>query len=92
MLSIPIIILLGCSIPFYFYTQASYTAIENASLWVRTYFGAFYLYLGLACVLLVLTVALSPWGEYKLGQPNEKPAFNRLAWISMLYSAGMGAG
>ncbi|MGB3775851.1 MAG: BCCT family transporter, partial [Leeuwenhoekiella sp.] len=59
---------------------------------VRTYFGAFYLYLGLACVLLVLTVALSPCGKYKLGQPNEKPAFNRLAWISMLYSAGMGAG
>lgn len=91
-MSIPLGILLGCSIPFYFYTKASYDAIEQASLWVRTYFGAFYLYLGLACVLLLVAVACSRWGNYKLGKPDDKPAFNRLAWISMLYSAGMGAG
>ena len=92
LLSIPIGILLVCSFFFYFYTKASYDAIERASLWVRAYFGQFYLVLGLACVLLLLAVAISPWGKYKLGQPDEKPAFSRLAWISMLYSAGMGAG
>ena len=92
MLSIPLGILLGCCIPFYFYTKASYDAIESASLWVRTYFGAFYLYLGLVCVLLLVAVAISSWGNYKLGKPDDKPVFTRLAWISMLYSAGMGAG
>ncbi len=92
LLGIPIAILLVCSFFFYFYTEASYSAIEQASLWVRSYFGQFYLALGLGCVLLLLAVAISPWGKYKLGQPHEKPAFSRLAWISMLYSAGMGAG
>ena len=92
LLSIPIAILLVCSFFFYFYTKASYGAIEQASLWVRAYFGQFYLALGLGSVLLLLAVAISPWGKYKLGQPDEKPAFSRLAWISMLYSAGMGAG
>lgn len=91
-MSIPLAFLLGCCIPFYFYTKTSYDAIETASLWVRTYFGTFYLYLGLACVLLLVVVACSRWGTYKLGKPDDKPAFTRLEWISMLYSAGMGAG
>ncbi|WP_241077728.1 BCCT family transporter [Flavimarina sp. Hel_I_48] len=91
-MSIPLALLLFCCIPFYFFTQASYDAIETASLWVRTYFGAFYLYLGLICVLLLIAIAISRWGNYKLGKPDDKPVFNRLAWISMLYSAGMGAG
>lgn len=92
LLVVPIAVLLVCSFFFYFYTAASYDAIEQASLWVRAYFGQFYLALGLGCVLLLLSVAISPWGKYKLGQPDEKPVFSRLAWISMLYSAGMGAG
>jgi glycine betaine transporter len=91
-LTIPLAILVVCCIPFYFYTKASYDVIEMASLWVRTYFGTFYLYLGLGCVLLLVVVACSRWGTYKLGKPDDKPAFTRLEWISMLYSAGMGAG
>ena len=73
-------------------TLSTYNAIEAASLWVRTYFGPFYLYLGLACVLLLVMIACSPWGKYKIGKQDKKPVFSRLAWISMLYSAGMGAG
>ena len=63
-----------------------------ASLWVRNYFGNFYLYLGLGCVLLLLILAVSPVGSHRLGKKEEKPEFSNWAWISMLYSAGMGAG
>ncbi|PHR95005.1 MAG: glycine/betaine ABC transporter [Leeuwenhoekiella sp.] len=77
---------------FYSYTEASYTFIEVLSLSVRHYFGTFYLALGLACVLILIAVAISPWGNYKLGRPDENPSFSNGAWIAMLYSAGMGAG
>ena len=43
-------------------------------------------------MLLLLGISLSSWGKYKLGTVTEKPVFSRWAWISMLYSAGMGAG
>ena len=43
-------------------------------------------------MLILVGVACSKWGNYKLGKPDEKPAFSKMAWISMLYSAGMGAG
>ncbi|MDP5043894.1 MAG: BCCT family transporter, partial [Leeuwenhoekiella sp.] len=77
---------------FYAFTEESYNTIENISLVVRNYFGQFYLILGLCCVLILVAVAISKWGTYKLGKSNEKPAFSRMAWVSMLYSAGMGAG
>ncbi|NAY92959.1 BCCT family transporter [Muricauda sp. JGD-17] len=76
----------------FLFTQWSYQSIESLSLWVRNYFGYFYLYLGLGCVLLLLGIAISPWGTCKLGNPEEKPEHSTWAWASMLYSTGMGAG
>nr|WP_299070771.1 BCCT family transporter [uncultured Allomuricauda sp.] len=84
--------LLLFSVLVFFFTEASYRSIEELSLWVRTYFGYFYLYLGLGCVLLLLGIAFSPWGKLKLGGPEEKPEHSSWAWASMLYSTGMGAG
>lgn len=73
-------------------TTGFYNSIENASLWVRKWFGHFYLYLGLFCVLFILGLALSPFGKQKLGSSDDVPEFSRWSWIAMLYSAGMGAG
>lgn len=73
-------------------TAETYAGIEQVSLWIRGAFGHYYLYLGLACVLLLLLLAISPWGRIKLGQEKEKPEYSLWAWSSMLYSAGMGAG
>ncbi|RAJ10080.1 BCCT family transporter [Arenibacter echinorum] len=92
MLSVSIGILLISTLIVFFATEETYDAIEMASIWVRNYFGYFYLYLGLGCVLFLLAIALSPLGKIKLGTKNEKPEFTIWAWTAMLYSAGMGAG
>lgn len=92
LLSISLGILFLFSILVFFVTEASYDAIESASIWVRNYFGYFYLYLGLGCVLLLVIVAISPLGKIKLGKENQKPEHSLWAWTAMLYSAGMGAG
>ncbi|MFI2741173.1 BCCT family transporter [Zhouia sp. PK063] len=76
----------------FFKTAAVYTSIEITSLWVREWFGSFYLWLGLGCVLFLILLAVSPLGSYKLGSPDDKPEHSRWAWFTMLYSAGMGAG
>lgn len=59
---------------------------------MRNYFGYFYLYLGLSCVLLLLIVAFLPLGKIRLGKKHQKPEHSLWAWTAMLYSAGMGAG
>ncbi|MCK8522000.1 BCCT family transporter [Aquimarina sp. D1M17] len=85
-------ILLFFSFFLYFFTLETYNGIESFSIYIRQRFGRFYLWLGLICVLLLIVLALSKWGKRKLGKPDDSPEFSRLAWISMLYSAGMGAG
>ncbi|WP_026915176.1 BCCT family transporter [Christiangramia portivictoriae] len=72
------------------FTEQFYEAIEIGSVWVREYFGTFYLWLGLGCVFFLFIIAMSKIGKIKLG--NSPPEYDRLSWIAMLYSAGMGAG
>lgn len=92
LLSLSIGVVFLFSLIVFFATEASYDAIETASIWVRNYFGHFYLYLGLGCVLLLLGIAFSPIGKIKLGEKHQNPEHSLWAWTSMLYSAGMGAG
>jgi len=89
----PALVIIGVFSVFVFlFTSTTYAGIEQVSLWIRGAFGHYYLYLGLASVLLLLALAISPWGKIKLGQDHEKPQYSLWAWSSMLYSAGMGAG
>ncbi|TYP70879.1 BCCT family transporter [Aquimarina intermedia] len=92
LLYLSLALLLFFSFFLYAFTLETYTIIEEFSVTVRVWFGRFYLWLGLGCVLLLVLLAISRWGSKRLGTPEERPEFSRLAWISMLYSAGMGAG
>ncbi len=94
-------VLLLFSLFVFFDTTGFYEKVELVSLLVRQYFGRFYLYLGLFCVVFILGIAFSPLGKRKLGnlagtakKDNKEiqPEYNLWAWIAMLYSAGMGAG
>ena len=78
------------SVIIFSFTTEFYAFIDTASIWVREIFGEFYLWLGLACVLFLLIIGFSKYGRIRLG--NSPPQFDRLSWIAMLYSAGMGAG
>ncbi|WP_298501949.1 BCCT family transporter [uncultured Maribacter sp.] len=91
-LSIAIGILIILCLFAFFATTGTYQVIESTSIWVRSYFGYFYLYLGLGCVLFLLAIAFSPIGNITLGKQNSKPEHSTWSWIAMLYSAGMGAG
>ncbi|MEW7279233.1 BCCT family transporter [Aquimarina sp. 2201CG1-2-11] len=85
-------ILIVFSFFLYFFTLETYHEIESFSVIIRKRFGRFYLWLGLICVILLIFLAISPWGKRRLGKVTDRPRFSRLAWISMLYSAGMGSG
>ncbi|MGO3810547.1 BCCT family transporter [Mesonia sp.] len=70
--------------------QQFYALIEQYSISIRNSFGVFYLWLGLACVIFLLVVAISPFGKRRLG--GTTPEYGFFSWTAMLYSAGMGAG
>lgn len=43
-------------------------------------------------LITVIILAFGKYGNIRLGGENTKPEFSRTAWISMLFSAGMGIG
>jgi choline/carnitine/betaine transport len=59
---------------------------------VVTDFGWVYIIAGSVFVFFILWVALSKFGNVRLGQDNERPEFNAASWIAMMFAAGMGIG
>ncbi|MGV9264686.1 BCCT family transporter [Kitasatospora sp. NPDC003701] len=64
----------------------------TALSWVLHNFG--WLFVVAADVFLVLTVllAFSRFGRIRLGRDDDEPEFSTLAWVAMMFSAGMGIG
>ncbi|NWO15105.1 BCCT family transporter [Virgibacillus sp.] len=57
-----------------------------------TYFNWFYLLVGSLFVFICVFLIFSKYGNIRLGKDTDKPDFSTTAWISMLFSAGMGVG
>ncbi|SFE17374.1 BCCT family transporter [Paracidovorax konjaci] len=55
-------------------------------------FGWLYLWVVLGLVGLALFLALSRYGDLKLGDEDEEPEFSTATWFAMLFAAGMGIG
>ena len=55
-------------------------------------FGWFYMLSVGIFTFFVIFLAISPFGKFKLGPDQSKPAYSYLSWFAMLFSAGMGIG
>ena len=65
--------------------QHIYNFISNSFGWsVLTY----YIYFR----YLLISLAISRYGRFKLGSDDEEPEFSFLSWLGMLFSAGLGVG
>lgn len=60
--------------------------------WIIDTFGWFYLLAMGIYLLLALILALSRYGDFKLGPDHSEPDFSYKSWFAMLFSAGMGIG
>ena len=49
-----------------------------------------FLLFGLFCVLFLIWLACSKWGNIKLGTPDDEPEFSTYAWASMIFCAEIG--
>jgi glycine betaine transporter len=55
-------------------------------------FGWLYLVATTVFLFFVIYLAISRFGNIKLGKDDEEPEFRRLSWFAMLFAAGMGIG
>ncbi|MFV8381833.1 BCCT family transporter [Corynebacterium hindlerae] len=59
---------------------------------VVTNFGWAFVLFGTIFVAFVIAIALSKFGNIKLGRDDEAPEFSTPSWIAMMFAAGMGIG
>ncbi|MFR9780532.1 BCCT family transporter [Micromonospora sp. MS34] len=60
--------------------------------WAIDTFGWFFVLAADAFLVLAVVIAASRFGRIRLGADDDEPEFNALAWIAMMFSAGMGIG
>lgn len=66
-------------------------AVLNAVVgWFAGTFGWFYILLAAVVLIFVVCLALSRFGDIKLGPDHAKPEFSTFTWASMLFAAGIG--
>ena len=58
---------------------------------VASNLGIVYLVMGLLTLLFLLILAMSRYGNIKLGKEDEKPEYGNFGWASMLFCCGIGA-
>ncbi|AJP04607.1 hypothetical protein TU94_27275 [Streptomyces cyaneogriseus subsp. noncyanogenus] len=73
--------------------QESFDSVSSTSLaWVLDNFGWLFVVAADAFLVLCLVLAFSRFGQIRLGADDSEPEFGNLAWIAMMFSAGMGIG
>ncbi|MFV2120867.1 BCCT family transporter, partial [Streptomyces sp. Act-28] len=68
------------------------SASSSALSWVLDNFGWLFVVAADVFLVLCLVIAFSRFGRIRLGADDSEPEFGNLAWIAMMFSAGMGIG
>ncbi|MFF2777699.1 BCCT family transporter [Streptomyces sp. NPDC058052] len=68
------------------------SASSTALSWVLANFAWLFVIAADTFLVLCVVLALSRFGRIRLGADDSEPEFTNLAWIAMMFSAGMGIG
>ncbi|MFC7303257.1 BCCT family transporter [Streptomyces monticola] len=73
--------------------KKSFSSVSDTALaWVLDNFAWLFVIAADVFLVLCLLIAFSRFGRIRLGRDDSEPEFNNLAWIAMMFSAGMGIG
>ncbi|GAA2534558.1 BCCT family transporter [Streptomyces fimbriatus] len=73
--------------------EESFDSVSSTSLaWVLDNFGWLFVVAADVFLVLCLVIAFSRFGRIRLGEDDSEPEFGNLAWVAMMFSAGMGIG
>ena len=85
-----LLVLLSFTIPLLIWPVESLEILSALKDLVLSTFGLVYVWLTSACLIFILWLAFSKYGQINLG--NTKPQFSTFSWASMLFCAGVATG
>ncbi|QIW16684.1 choline transporter [Pasteurellaceae bacterium RH1A] len=75
-----------------FDTQQALAALNQAKAYIFSRFSWFYVLSSALFLFFLIFLALSRYGDIKLGQDDEEAEFGFGSWFALLFTAGMGIG
>ena len=75
-----------------FSPEAAEGFINDSFSFLTETFGWFYLWSMFLLVAFALFLVFSPWGNIRIGKPDDEPEYSFKSYFAMLYSAGIAAG
>jgi glycine betaine transporter len=87
------VILTGVLVSFLaFFPATAGDVIRNVNNIIMTNLSWYFQILIFSLLIVFLFIMVGPWGEIKLGKPNEPPEFGYGSYIMMVFTATFGAG
>ena len=86
-----VVLTLSILIPMFIAPMATNDLLKKAYELVASNLGVTYLAMGLLTLFFLLILAMSRYGNIKLGREDEKPEYGNFGWASMLFCCGIGA-
>jgi len=74
------------------FTENLGTVTTTSLNWLTETFGWAYLVATLGLLVFLVILAVSPYGDIRLGKDTDRPEFSTLTWFAMILSAVMGIG
>jgi choline/glycine/proline betaine transport protein len=74
------------------FTETAGAVFSYLQTFITTKFGWFFIILVNVALALCLYMAMSRYGDIRLGHQTETPQYSLVSWIGMLFSAGIGIG
>lgn len=72
------------------FNDSASTILDMTLNWVSHTFGWYYFFTASVCIIFVLFLAFSRYGDIKLGPKHSQPEYSLLSWSAMLFAAGIG--
>ncbi|HCN16932.1 MAG: BCCT family transporter [Psychrobacter sp.] len=75
-----------------FFTETAGALFSFLQNFITDKFGWLFIILVNVALVLCIYLAMSRYGDIRLGNQTERPQYNLFSWIGMLFSAGIGIG
>ena len=75
-----------------FFNEQAELVFNQAKAFVSVRFGWFFIVVVNLALVMSIYMIFSRYGDIRLGHQTEKPEYNLVSWIGMLFSAGIGIG
>ena len=75
-----------------FFTETAGAVFSFLQNFITDKFGWLFIILVNTALALCIYLAMSRYGDIRLGNQTERPQYNLFSWIGMLFSAGLGIG